>query len=142
MARSTKKKTVSKAHPPSAAEVEASLHTYDENNLECREMHWWVQIGFFFDAFGDIRRRWRCVRCKTVKTNRMSPNGAYVGNTTYKHPDGYKVPGVKRQQVRAEKIRRAKVYASEASMLARAVEPTGNKLTYPVRHQRKTKVGK
>lgn len=117
MARATKKRKADSG--PSEAEVEAALTKYDKDFLACREMHQWVQVGFYYDAEGDIRRLWKCDRCTTTKKNRMTANGTYVSATAYKHPAGYKIPSVKPFQIRGESIRRAKVYSSEQMMLTK-----------------------
>lgn len=142
MARATKKR---KDPGPSAAEVEAILTKYDKDFLDCRELHQWVQVGYYYDAEGDIRRLWRCTRCTARKRNRMSADGSYVSPTVYKHPAGYKIARVKPYQVRGEAIRRAKIYSSEQMMFTKTGFNNGNgkakkTLTHTAAHKRKTKV--
>ena len=150
LARATKTRT-SRKRGPTAVQLGEALQEYDPKFLQCREAHWWGSVGFYYDAEGDIRRVWQCSRCKAIKRNRMNASGDYIASTAYRHPEGYKIGPVKLAQVRAESIRRAKVYSNENTMMSHAAnfnngtngkpkvatKKVAKRISHPVRHQKR-----
>jgi hypothetical protein len=101
------------------------LTKYDDTFLECRDLrHSWVALGFYRHN-GHVQRQLQCSRCMTTRTDTWTPGGGRARNGRYRHATGYLLSGKPRnmsqgemnERVRAEVIRRHKVYTSEEQML-------------------------
>ena len=95
------------------------LKSYDESFLACRNLgHVWRILGFF-QGEGVIKRRLICQRCDADRTDRWEPGG-FRRSPTYGYPEGYRLEGMQpaATQVRLEMMRRARIFVSEAEMLA------------------------
>lgn len=101
------------------------ISNYDQTFLECRDMlHAWYVVGHY-QANGHIERLLECRRgCSVQGIDTLNRHGRRVKARKYQYPDGYQVEGgIDKEDVRAERLRRVKVYASEQTMqqaLARA----------------------
>lgn len=122
---------------------EASLRRYDEKFLDCREVHFFLTVGWHKTDDGYVQRTRICTRCGTVCKDKLDTYGDRVTSRRYQWPEGYKLDGVvPRVRIRAESLRRAKVYPSEAAMIAAMTVTTRKKLRYPINHAAKrSKVG-
>jgi hypothetical protein len=84
--------------------------------------HAWEVVGFY-RLNGEVRRRLDCARCGTERLDRWGMTGARFGSS-YEYVDGYRIErddhgvGVTTTDVRRETLARARVYASQAEMLA------------------------
>lgn len=107
----------------------ADLTDYDDDYLACRDLrHAWRVLGYFKgqDSFGTVvRRRLRCDRCHTLRTDTLS---GLLPKRSYTYDDDYHLPGVKGPEIRNEVLERASVsiYASEEDLDA-DVTSTGRK---------------
>jgi hypothetical protein len=66
--------------------------------------------------------------------------GERIKSARYKHPDGYRIGRVQKIEVRAEFLRRSKIYASEARMVTQVTKQNGKRYVFAVKHDKKTKV--
>jgi hypothetical protein len=96
------------------------LTGYSGTYLDCRNLgHVWGTVGFY-RLNGEVRRRLDCGRCGTERLDRWLSNGDRRG-ASYSYVDGYRIESdepVTAHGVRVEVLARARVYASEAAMLA------------------------
>lgn len=100
--------------------VEEALGHYDGKYLDCRDLrHAWTRQGYWSDG-GRVKRRLRCERCGTERTDVWSFDGRerYAGG--YNYADGYLLEGLadhaRPSDVRHEIMERATVYDSEQTM--------------------------
>ena len=105
----------------------ADLASYDASFLACRDIrHAWRTMGWFYakDSFGQVcRRRLRCDRCGTVRTDTLS---GLQPKRTYEYADEYHLPKTPLSEIRGEVMARAHVYESEEALDAE-VTATGRK---------------
>lgn len=127
---------------------ETSLRKYPEEFLSCREVHFFVTVGWYHTGDGYVQRTRVCSRCGTTGKDKLDVYGERVTGRRYQWPEGYKLDGVvPRVRIRAEAYRRAKVFPNEAAMLAAltaggraAKKKTSTRKRYPINHKR-TKAG-
>lgn len=107
---------------------EVEIRQYDSTYLECRDMmHAWKTVGYY-NAGSCVERLLVCQRCRMQALDFLDQNGVKVRSRRYLYPDDYQVEGgYEKSDVRAERLRRTKVYASEATMRAALKRSTATK---------------
>lgn len=98
------------------ADEQVDLTDYETKYLACRDLrHAWEARGYYRGAYGGVRRLLTCLRCGTYREDRWE--GGEV-KRAYDYPEGYqldhKVDGA---EVRDAVVKRAKVYATQDTML-------------------------
>lgn len=95
-----------------------SLRKYDPIHLDCRDLkHAWQKKGYYRTPEGMVRRVLVCMRCGADGRDEFTPNMTRNRPRRYLLPDGYRIGRLEQVEVRAESIRRARVYRSESEML-------------------------
>jgi hypothetical protein len=92
---------------------------YPDTFLDCRDLrHAWKRLGSYH-AYGEIVRVLICARCDCTARDYWSPSGIRLRSRSYDYPDGYRLSdGSTVQDIRAQVLRKAAVYDTEAAMHA------------------------
>lgn len=92
---------------------EIDLEDYPPVYAECRDiLHAWSILGYYVNG-GEPYRKEKCVRCGMGKRRHLVPGG----KSSYQQPEGYRLPGVSRQEFRDLAWKHADVYESEEDLI-------------------------